>query len=727
MKKLNLDLENCYGIRALQIEFDFSTRNTYAIYAPNGAMKTSFAQTFKDTMKGEESIDRIFRDKITKRKITNENGKDISDKNILVFAPYDEEFGVTEETSTLLVDGNLRKKWESLHSKLNQSKQVFLGELKRHVKTKKDIEKEISSSFTRSDDKFYAALTRVKDEVLEQESAPFSSVPYDTIFNEKVLAFLVTKDFKNAIKDYVEKYNELLDASTYFSRDTFNYYNAETIAKSLANNGFFDARHAVHLNGEVTREITTQAELVNIIAEEKEKIEGDESLKKKFEEIESRLAKNTYLREFRDYLTEHLILLPRLANIEELKEDMWKSYFKEYSALYVQLVEQYKETEKKARDIAEEARTQQTQWQDVIDMFNDRFFVPFRLSAENRIAVMLGEEPVLQLAFKFKDEESGGETPVQKNILMQTLSMGEKKALYILNILFEIEVRRKSNQETLFIFDDIAGSFDYRNKYAIVQYLMEIEKGPHFKLILLTHNFDFFRTVNSRFVGYPQCLMATKTHAGLFIRQAKGIRNPFVHDWKKNFFSDHKKRIASIPFLRNLIEYTKGADNGNFSTLTSLLHWKPDSIDISQEQLDSIYNQMFGEEGISENSQESVVSVIRETAQMCMNGGKDDEGVNLETKIVLSIAIRLVAEQYMVMEINHEEFLSGIKSNQTQQLLDRFKDDFGDRINVIEILQRVALMTPENIHLNSFMYEPILDMSDEHLKKLYGDVLNLAP
>ena len=34
-------------------------------------------------------------------------------------------------------------------------------------------------------------------------------------------------------------------------------------------------------------------------------------------------------------------------------------------------------------------------------------------------------------------------------------------------------------------------------------------------------------------------------------------------------------------------------------------------------------------------------------------------------------------------------------------------------------------MTPESIHINSFMYEPILDMSDEHLRKLYTDVLAL--
>jgi hypothetical protein len=34
-------------------------------------------------------------------------------------------------------------------------------------------------------------------------------------------------------------------------------------------------------------------------------------------------------------------------------------------------------------------------------------------------------------------------------------------------------------------------------------------------------------------------------------------------------------------------------------------------------------------------------------------------------------------------------------------------------------------MATENIHVNSFMYEPILDMSEEHLRKLYQDVAAL--
>ena len=41
------------------------------------------------------------------------------------------------------------------------------------------------------------------------------------------------------------------------------------------------------------------------------------------------------------------------------------------------------------------------------------------------------------------------------------------------------------------------------------------------------------------------------------------------------------------------------------------------------------------------------------------------------------------------------------------------------------ILDRVTMMTSENIHLNNFMFEPIIDMSSEHLKRLYKEVKSL--
>ena len=219
--------------------------------------------------------------------------------------------------------------------------------------------------------------------------------------------------------------------------------------------------------------------------------------------------------------------------------------------------------------------------------------------------------------------------------------------------------------------------------------------------------------------------MAAKTSAGLSIKQAQGIKNPFVNDWKEAFFDDEKKRIASIPFLRNLIEYTKGTDDLDFVTLTSLLHWKTDSKSITQENLDRIYNSMFDSTGESSNGKEPVVTVIENAANSCIKGADGGNGMNFENKIVLSIAIRMTAERFMVRKINDEEFVNSIKSNQSQKLLKRFMRDFGGETTALDVIKRVVLMTPENIHINSFMYEPILDMSDEHLNRLYGEVQTL--
>lgn len=720
MNKLNVDLENCYGIKKLQAQFDFSQHKAYAIYAPNSAMKSSLAQTFKDVADATASKDRIFPARVCSRNITDENGVDLPKESVLVVRPYDEVFGHTEKTSTLLVDSKLRKEYEQLHIEISKSKEMFLKALKEQSGSKKDLEKEISSTFTKSDDEFYRALIRVKDELLAQKDAPFADIRYDTLFDEKVLSFLGTKDFKTAIEDYIRKYNELLAASTYFRKGTFNYYNAATIAKSLADNGFFDAKHTVSLNADKKLEITSQKELEELIAKEKEGISNDKDLRKKFAEIEKLITKNANVRDFEAYLAEHEDLLPKLANIESFKEEIWKSYFKARIELYKDVIEKYQAAEKRKKEIEEEAGKQRTQWESVIKIFNNRFFVPFKLTAKNRVSVILGQEPMLNLGFTFED--GADEAPVEKAALMQVLSTGEKKALYVLNVIFEVEARKKANQETVFVVDDIADSFDYKNKYAIIQYLKDISEELHFNQIILTHNFDFFRTINSRFVSYPHCLMASKSSAGIDLKQATGIQNVFVNDWKPNFFNDRKKRIASIPFIRNIIEYIRGDKDPEFIKLTSLLHWKSDSAGITQDELDAIYTSVFGATGSSGDGKRRVIDIIHHEASECLTAGG---GINFENKIVLSIAIRIAAEQFMVKKISDAEFVASIESNQTPKLLAKFKELFSGNVDAIETIQQVILMTPENIHLNAFMYEPILDMSDEHLRKLYEGVLAL--
>ncbi len=722
MRTLNIELENCYGIKTLKQQLDFSQKKTYAIYASNGSMKSSLAQTFQDMADDTASKDRVFPNRVCSRQITDENGVDLPKDNIFVVRPYyDEEYSHTEKTSTLLVNSKLRKEYEQLHTEIDISKAKFLDALKIQSGSKKDLEKEISSAFTKRDDEFYKALNRIESELETQKDTPFADIRYDTIFDEKVLSLLGTEDFKTAIEDYIKKYNELLAASTYFKKGTFNYYNAATIAKNLADNGFFDAKHTVNLNADDKLEITSKEQLEELIAKEKESISSDRDLRTKFAAIEKQIYKNVNVKAFGSYLEEHEEILPQLANIESFKEEVWKSYFKVQIELYEDLVKKYRDAEKRKGEIEKEASKERTQWERVIEIFNDRFFVPFELIAKNKVSVILGQEPMLSLGFTFKDGPD--KISLEKDELMLVLSTGELRAFYILNIIFEVEARKMSKQETVFVIDDIADSFDYKNKYAIIQYLQDISQEPYFYQIILTHNFDFFRTINSRFISYSHCLMASRGSDGIDLTQAVGIKNIFVKDWKLNFFNDPKKKIASIPFIRNIIEYTKGNEDAGFIKLTSLLHWKADTSGITQDELDRIYSSVFGANGNSDDGNKTVVDIIHHEANECLNAG---DGINFENKIVLSIAIRIAAEKFMVDKISDPTFVANIDANQTPKLQAKFKELFRSDQHAIETIQRVILMTPDNIHMNSFMYEPILDMAEDHLKKLYKDVLALT-
>jgi len=178
--------------------------------------------------------------------------------------------------------------------------------------------------------------------------------------------------------------------------------------------------------------------------------------------------------------------------------------------------------------------------------------------------------------------------------------------------------------------------------------------------------------------------------------------------------------IATIPFARNLFEYTKGIENDNYIKLTSLLHIKSDSFTITIKDLEEIFNRIFDNDISLNDKDKPVINLIFEHADYLL---KDtDTHIKLQNKIVLSIAIRLKAETFMINKINNSDKTTEFTKNQTYQLIELYQQELKDDSLILELLERVNLMTPENIHINSFMYEPILDMSDEHLKRLYTDI-----
>ncbi|SHH44312.1 hypothetical protein SAMN02745135_00823 [Caloranaerobacter azorensis DSM 13643] len=721
MNRLNVYFQYCYGIKKIEKEFRFNDKNrTFAIYAPNGVMKTSFAKTFSDYANDRETKDLAFPDRETIRVIETDN--EIKPSNVFVIEPYNEDYQ-SEKISTLLANKELKKEYEFIHEDIDKVKKELIKKLKQlsGLSGKKDdIEKTIEKIFGKN---LLDFLLEKEETILNDKEKLFHDIQYKIIFNDKVIKFLKTKDFKKTIREYIEKYNELINESPYLKKN-FSFYHAQNVQKQLTANNFFKAGHSVNLSdGDQKKEYSDGEELKKLLENEKKKVLDDEELQKKFDEINSKLT-NKELREFRDYLLENREILTQLVNLKKFEKDIWLSYFIDQKDLCLELINKYKKGLKKIKELIERAKKEQTDWEEVVKIFNTRFsHLPFYLNIKNKEDVILKDEvPSIEFVFRDGEDEKFFK---DKNELIRILSTGEKRALYILNIIFEVEARKREEKETLFIIDDIADSFDYKNKYAIIEYLKYMSEIDKFYMIILTHNFDFFRTIRSRgVVQYDQCLIAIKNSEEIRLEKAKYLNNPFVRDWKNNL-NDSKKLIASIPFVRNIIEYTQSNKNDDYLLLTSVLHYKSNTEDILLDDIKRIFENNIQNLVFPDiDTNKKIIDLIFETADECLVA---EEGINLENKIVLSIAIRLKAEQFMKAEITDERFLKDLDNykNQTCKLLKKYEEEYNDEKKNIEILKRVNLITPENIHINSFMYEPILDMGDNELRALYQDIKNL--
>jgi len=721
-RKLKIKLENCYGIRSFQNDIVFASNTPIVIYAPNGSMKTSFSKTFLDYINGQQSKDRVFKGRTTVREIKDGSGNDIDKNQLFVIESYNQSFK-SKKVSTLLANKALKDRYDKIYSDIDEKKEALVKELKAASGIRNGVEESFSLAIAHSERDFYKALERVEKEVQNGKEDWLCDFKYQVVFNDKVLALLEAPDFKARLAEYMAEYDKLVSESRFFRKGIFNHNNAADIAKSLKDNGFFEANHTVTMVAKTSKEeISTEKELVKVIEKEKNDILTDPKLLKAFNELDKKLDKNKEAKEFRNHLDANKAVLAELGNLPLFKEKLWIAYLIKSKAEFKSLMQVYNQAKLELEKILADARKEETKWKKVITIFNDRFFVPFKVTMENQEDVILRSEAP-SVGFSFTDP-TDPEVPVSESELWGVLSNGETRALYLLNIIFELEGRVEEKQPTLFVIDDIADSFDYKNKYAIVEYLSDIAREPLFHQIILTHNYDFFRTICSRLnIQRENTFHTIKSPSGVKLIEERYRKNPFLY-WKNNLNVD-EMLIASIPFVRNLAQYC-GFDS-HFLTLTSLLHYKSDTDSITVKALQEILKDVLRDKSslALSNPDRSIKMLVYELAGKIV--GEIEEVVELEKKIVLSIAIRLKTEEYLIAKINEPDFVNGIKRNQTLALIARFREKFPDMRKEISLVEQVNLMTPENIHINSFMYEPILDMANDHLKQLYSKVCGLVP
>lgn len=726
---LKLNLQNCYGIGKLEAELTFQHKG-FAIYAPNGVMKTSFAKTMMDLSKGASPRDLAFPERESICEVTI-NDEPIESSDIFVVQSYDEKYS-SSEVSTLLANSELKQRYEEVHRSIGEAKKALDKSLKRSAgfgeKSRENIDPIIKNVFG-SD--YYDALLSLENELQLTPLSNLADADYKILFDPKVQQLLADETVGHAVADFAEKYDEITQSSPIL-RKNFQYHNATEIQQQLAANNFFDAGHSIRLANKTNHEKTefsSDEELRNMIESEKIRVFADEGIKSRFEAFNAKI-KNKELQVFRDYITENKHLIPELANCDEFKRKIWTQYLINAQSEYRDLISRYKSGQSQLENIITEASSSKGDWDDVIEDFNRRFlYLPFELTVENKSdAILKGTTPSVGFIFRNGDDEKRY-SQSQKPELLRVLSTGEARALYILDIMYEVHVKWKQRIKTIFVFDDIADSFDFKNKFAIVDFLEDVTKreDTNFLAIVLTHNFDFLRTIASRGICQPhQCRLAFKVNGEVTLSNfsRSDIQNPF-HRWQARL-AEPNITIAYIPFLRNVIEYTQGtknadqSDNADYLTLTRMVHYKDESSELTYADYKNVFEKTFPNLEFPQLALNlGVISQIFTAADNCEDA---DDGVNLEHKIVLSLAIRVWAERYMIGKIRNDDPEFDPSKKQTGQLFQVFKDKFNNQTNEISLLRRVNLITPSNIHLNAFMYEPILDMGFGELVKLYQDI-----
>ncbi len=472
MNTLKINLENCYGIKKLSTEFDFSSCHTIAIYAPNGVMKTSFANTFSDLIANKKPCDRMD-GSLTPTCEVEESSNPIPPETICVIEPYNERaFDSEGKVLTLLANEEVRKEYLDIYSELDKEKQSLIKTLKV-VSKSNNCETELISTFSTEKESVFEIFLKIIDKSRKfPEKYDFK---YNVIFDPlgKVKSFL---DENNELfTQYCEKYDDLISHSDFFAKcgeTIFGTTEAKNISDSVKGNEFFSAGHGMNLKK--YGGVANNKQFDEIVDEEIQKIFNDKDLKSIFEKVEKKLSANQTLTEFKKLIEKNPALVVKLADYEQFRKDSWYSFLGQLINELDKLVSLYLSKKPDIETIIKKANEQQSKWEDSIQEFRDRFFnMPFSLEIENKSDAILNTQTPT-ISFKFDGK------PVDRKKMLDVLSQGEKRAFYILNVIFEVKSRQLGGKKTIFIIDDIADSFDYQNKYAIVEYLYDISNEPNF-------------------------------------------------------------------------------------------------------------------------------------------------------------------------------------------------------------------------------------------------------
>lgn len=746
MKRVQIEIKNGYGIVDFRHTFEYKDGvkggccNFYGLYAQNGTMKSSFAKTLLNHSKGLVVSDEIY-------KIPGScTVLGIKPGNILSYPSYDGRVYLSESATHLVVNQEAKEVYAAASKDVIEAFNKLKSKISEVTKMKDDDSESVIEDYYRrfvskeqvDSVTLPAVITLLKANLpkIEQGKIQFCGISLSVLNSDNFRKFITNKKYCGLFGSLVKAYDEMRASPTYY-REGFDSSRASKLIKALDKSNYFNAKHEVVLRdneNRTTKNINSKEELENYLKTDLDRIiEKYPNLRDALNQLiaDFSVGTNGEARRIIEDKSRRDILL-FMGGEDRFYKNMWFGYLSGCIEEIKNLLKVHNEAELKIKEALEEADNADTEWQDVIDIFNDRFSsLPYRIDIVNKKDTIVEDlvSPIFE--FKFRNPRNP-HTPYrerpdnsgQLNMLGRVLSNGERKALYLLNIIFDVRKKLKDGVDTLLVLDDVVESFDYRNKYAFFEYLQELaSQNSHLYIISLTHNFDFFRLVYEKL--YPKNekqfrLVISDENNNL---SAEEMFDPRVFgNYKKDAATDKSAWVTMIPFARNIVEFQHGKDHNDYKEMTKALHTMSSNVTVGdiQQYLQSIISVAGTPFDRSLNIHEAIILHAKEVA------ADTSDGFSLKDNLVLAIGTRLCIERYIISKISEGDYRNAVSKERdlTRKLLILYSNNCSDpnKQTLSKIFNKAAVIVDGTIHINSFMYEPLVDVGTWEMKKTFNEI-----
>lgn len=693
-------VENAFGIKSLHLNLE-NDKKMYQelIYSKNGSFKTSFSNTLYNLSNGtlENVFDRLTDEKAILDISILENGKEIKnfDNRFVVFSReiYEQHSKLlsdySSELETLTID---KKNSEYINELLTEETIEIKLQIDNYLKGTGLNFEILLDMFSNLEDGYLDRIIQLLNTIINHEAQDISEINIKKIY-QKAYDIVDQSEFQSKISNYIQvlenKTNAQLFDKNFNENNCLQFINNVDKAKYLSET----KSRGLFLKDKVYYDID---EVKKIFEEEIKKISKDPEIIEQSKEITKLMgtAKES------EFLKESIQKKPLLVKqLSAGRKNILLSYLKSSSIDYNYWLEVVKKAKKELNNVLKLAQDKQTNFERAIEIYKNRFHPIFDIKIVNKAESMLGiKTPTITFY-----HNRYCEIPVSETKLSQILSSGEKTTLNILKFIVEYENCKKYHP--FIILDDIVETFDYSNRYAFMEYINDLV-NLDVPTIVMTHNFEFYRTVSKRIPKLRKSVASANSNGVVDIQTNNRINKNMENVLKCSNIYDF---FCAIPYLREiktiLLEDTK--------TLDSCLHYKENT---SKLQIKDILLQ-FPSNAIKSLKIDENDIYMEKLFEIADNlSGFDD--FDIVKKTILSLSCRLLIERKIIA--NNFNLLTNINTNQTAQLLDLY----GEKLfpNVKKYLEAVQLSTPEFIHANAFMYEPLIDINGKYLFELYNQI-----